>query len=132
MRFNMKNIFIISALIILFAGCSVTKNDKIHHLTILHTNDHHGAILPIDSKGGLAQRATYINSIKATTKNILILDAGDINIGGDNDAEFGTWFNADGEELHENGEVVVPEDDEDEPVEPTPGENGDENGDENN
>jgi 5'-nucleotidase/UDP-sugar diphosphatase len=78
----MKNIFIISALIILFAGCSVTKNDKIHHLTILHTNDHHGAILPIDSKGGLAQRATYINSIKATTKNILILDAGDINIGG--------------------------------------------------
>lgn len=78
----MKNIFIISALIILFTGCSVTKNDKIHHLTILHTNDHHGTILPIDSKGGLAQRATYINSIKATTKNILILDAGDINIGG--------------------------------------------------
>lgn len=59
-------------------------------------------------------------------------DGGDINIGGDNDAEFGTWFNADGEELDENGEVVVPEDDEDEPVEPTPGENGDENGDENN
>ena len=59
----MKNIFIISALIILFAGCSVTKNDKIHHLTILHTNDHHGVILPINSKGRLAQRSTYINSV---------------------------------------------------------------------
>lgn len=44
-------------------------------------------------------------------------DGGDINIGGDNDAEFGTWFNADGEELDENGEVVVPEDDEEEPGE---------------
>ena len=39
-------------------------------------------------------------------------DGGDINIGGDNDAEFGTWFNANGEELNEKGEVVVPEDDE--------------------
>ena len=33
-------------------------------------------------------------------------DGGDINIGGDNDAEFGTWFNADGEELDANGQVV--------------------------
>lgn len=35
-------------------------------------------------------------------------DGGDINIGGDNDAEFGTWFDADGNELDENGQVVTP------------------------
>ena len=33
-------------------------------------------------------------------------DGGDINIGGDNDAEFGTWFDAEGNELDENGQVV--------------------------
>lgn len=51
-------------------------------------------------------------------------NGGEVNIGGDNDAEFGTWFDAEGNELDANGEVVVPEDDEEEPTEPTPGENG--------
>ena len=51
-------------------------------------------------------------------------NGGEVNIGGDNDAEFGTWFDAEGNELDANGEVVVPEDDEEDPVNPTPGENG--------
>ena len=63
-------------------------------------------------------------------------NGGEVNIGGDNDAEFGTWFDAEGNELDANGEVVVPEDDEEEPTEPTPGEPDEnepgENGDENN
>lgn len=33
-------------------------------------------------------------------------NGGEVNIGGDNDAEFGTWFDAEGNELDENGQVV--------------------------
>ena len=77
----MKNIFTILLLSLLFTGCAISEKSKTHELVILHTNDHHGAILPINSKGGLAQRSTYINSVKSTSPNLLILDAGDMNTG---------------------------------------------------
>ncbi|MFI3258095.1 MAG: 5'-nucleotidase C-terminal domain-containing protein [Spirochaetales bacterium] len=52
-----------------------------YFLTILHTNDHHGAVLAKDGLGGLAERATFINGVRAENENVLLLDAGDINTG---------------------------------------------------
>jgi 5'-nucleotidase/UDP-sugar diphosphatase len=54
---------------------------KTYELTLLHTNDHHGAILPNGGRGGLAEVAAYIKAVKATNPQVLLLDAGDINTG---------------------------------------------------
>ncbi len=54
---------------------------KTYELVILHTNDHHGAILPANGVGGLAERATFVREIRAAGGNVLLLDAGDINTG---------------------------------------------------
>jgi 5'-nucleotidase len=61
------------------AGVEVKK------LTILHTNDVHSRIepFPMDGSrnqglGGVARRAALIKKIRATEKNVLLLDAGDI------------------------------------------------------
>lgn len=55
------------------------------HITILHTNDVHSHIEPFpanDSKyaniGGVARRASLVNSIRKENPNTLLLDAGDI------------------------------------------------------
>lgn len=55
------------------------------NLTILHTNDVHSHIdpFPMDGGrnqglGGVARRATIIDKIRSTEKNVLLLDAGDI------------------------------------------------------
>lgn len=61
-------------------------------LTILHTNDVHGNLLPRDHKGadgfvltsagGMAMRATMIREARASTKGpVIYLDAGDIFLG---------------------------------------------------
>ena len=50
-------------------------------LTLVHTNDHHGATLSKDGKFGLAERGTFIKSIREKNENVLLLDAGDINTG---------------------------------------------------
>ncbi|MBK5208440.1 MAG: metallophosphatase [Flavobacteriaceae bacterium] len=62
-----------------FAG----NNTK--HITILHTNDVHSHIdpFPIDDSqypnlGGVARRATLVESIRKENPNTLLLDAGDI------------------------------------------------------
>jgi len=57
-----------------------------HEITILHTNDYHGHPVaffdyPADNQGGLPARATYVNQERSKSKNILLLDAGDINTG---------------------------------------------------
>ena len=56
-----------------------------YHLVVLHTNDHHGAVLSKDGKNGLAERATYVKQQREESKNagkdFLLLDAGDVNIG---------------------------------------------------
>ena len=54
---------------------------KTHELILLHTNDHHGAILPNGGRGGLAERASYVSGIRALNSNVLLVDAGDINTG---------------------------------------------------
>jgi len=54
---------------------------KTGELILLHTNDHHGTVLPNNGRGGLAEAAAYIKSVKALNNNVLLLDAGDINTG---------------------------------------------------
>jgi 5'-nucleotidase/UDP-sugar diphosphatase len=52
-----------------------------HELILLHTNDHHGAILPNGGRGGLAEVASYVNAVKAVNRQVLLVDAGDFNTG---------------------------------------------------
>ncbi len=54
-------------------------------ITLLHTNDTHSRIEPFGpgsgkytGRGGIARRATLIKQIRATTPNVLVLDAGDV------------------------------------------------------
>jgi len=59
----------------------VSAPAKVHELVLLHTNDHHGTVLPHNGLGGLAERAAYIRGIRALNPNVLLLDAGDLNTG---------------------------------------------------
>ena len=54
---------------------------KSGELVLLHTNDHHGVILPNNRRGGLAEVAAYIKAVKALNPQVLLLDAGDFNTG---------------------------------------------------
>jgi 5'-nucleotidase len=67
-------------------GLSLSSFDLVQtkHLTILHTNDVHSHIDPFPANhprnpglGGVARRATLIESIKRENPNVLVLDAGD-------------------------------------------------------
>ena len=81
-----------AVLVGLLFACSTMNEAKppsdspVHHLVILHTNDTHGRPVkffkhPAPDVGGLPARATIVNGIKARSKNVLLLDAGDINTG---------------------------------------------------
>jgi 5'-nucleotidase/UDP-sugar diphosphatase len=54
---------------------------KVQELILLHTNDHHGVVLPNNRQGGLAELAAYVKGVKALNQNVLLVDAGDINTG---------------------------------------------------
>ncbi len=64
---------------------SSIESKAIKKITILHTNDVHSHIDPFGpndgrnaNKGGVARRASLIESIRQTNPNTLLLDAGDI------------------------------------------------------
>ncbi len=73
----------------LLLGCNsgpIAQKGVEHELVILHTNDHHGHPLefydyPADKQGGLPARANYVNDQRISSKNLLVLDAGDITTG---------------------------------------------------
>ena len=58
-----------------------SSQNTVRELILLHTNDHHGVVLPNGGRGGLAEVAAYVKGVKALTPNVLLLDAGDINTG---------------------------------------------------
>ncbi len=67
------------------AALSFTSFTQKKHITILHTNDMHSHIdpFPVDdfrypNQGGMARRATLIDSIRKENPNVLLLDAGDV------------------------------------------------------
>jgi 5'-nucleotidase/UDP-sugar diphosphatase len=60
--------------------------EPVHHLVVLHTNDHHGHPLkfpysPAEGAGGLPARASLVNQIRQENAHVLLLDAGDLNTG---------------------------------------------------
>ena len=62
------------------------KNPTLHHLVVLYTNDVHGhpvkfSNLSVPNVGGLPARSTLIKEIRGANKNVLLLDAGDLNTG---------------------------------------------------
>ena len=63
-----------------------SEDSHLHHLTVLYTNDVHGhpvkfSNLSVPDVGGLPARATLITEIRSKNKNVLLLDAGDLNTG---------------------------------------------------
>jgi 5'-nucleotidase/UDP-sugar diphosphatase len=54
---------------------------KNYELVLLHTNDHHGAVLPINGQGGLAELAAFVKQVRQDNTHVLLVDAGDINTG---------------------------------------------------
>jgi 5'-nucleotidase/UDP-sugar diphosphatase len=54
---------------------------KTYSFVLLHTNDHHGTTVAKDGQGGLAERISFIKSIRGQYPQTLLLDAGDINTG---------------------------------------------------
>ncbi|MDR2536373.1 MAG: 5'-nucleotidase C-terminal domain-containing protein [Treponema sp.] len=54
---------------------------KTYELILLHTNDHHGTVLPNNGRGGLAERATMVKIAKTIFPQVLLMDAGDMNTG---------------------------------------------------
>jgi 5'-nucleotidase/UDP-sugar diphosphatase len=54
---------------------------RAYELLLLHTNDTHGTVLPVNGRGGLAERAAFVSGARAANPNVLLLDAGDLNTG---------------------------------------------------
>ncbi len=74
-----------AGLTILPAFESLAASKDTTRITVLHTNDVHSHIEPFPvtdasyaNKGGVARRLALINQIRNETKNVLLLDAGDI------------------------------------------------------
>lgn len=74
----------------LMFSCATTKaveQEGVEHvLKVLHTNDHHGHPMafydyPAGDQGGLPAQATYVQGIRDTNENVLVLSAGDFNTG---------------------------------------------------
>lgn len=63
------------------ASRAANASTKTGEIAIINTNDSHGAILPVDGSGGLAERASFIASTRKEHPSTLVLDAGDINTG---------------------------------------------------
>jgi 5'-nucleotidase/UDP-sugar diphosphatase len=67
--------------VLFFLALSPLRAGPTQELVLLHTNDHHGVVLPRNGQGGLAQMAAYVKAVKATNPQVLLIDAGDINTG---------------------------------------------------
>lgn len=67
-------------LYILIASClSACAASKSERIVILHTNDTHSQIDPLDNgDGGLLRRKVIIDSIRQAEPNVLLIDAGDV------------------------------------------------------
>ncbi|MDH5539575.1 MAG: bifunctional UDP-sugar hydrolase/5'-nucleotidase UshA [Rhizobacter sp.] len=74
---------------LLLAGCAGPgrfSRDTTYHITILHTNDHHGRFWKNgDGEYGMAARKTLVDAIRAEVAarggHTLLLDGGDVNTG---------------------------------------------------
>lgn len=74
------------ALVLLFPCAAALAISEDQTLVILHTNDLHGHPLKftyqgIPDAGGLPAIAAFVEQVRARHKNVLLLDAGDVNTG---------------------------------------------------
>lgn len=85
---SLSFIIVVSIVCLLFSPTISVA--KIHHLTILHTADHHGHFAKFSpyanpNVGGMAARSTLVNIVRAEVEeaggHVLLLSAGDVNIG---------------------------------------------------
>ena len=67
--------------VIAVLGLYIYQNNREYQIILLNTNDSHGSILPVDSVGGMAERATFIRMVREKNPYVLLVDAGDINTG---------------------------------------------------
>lgn len=75
----MKKNFIASALLPLLGAAAFYNISSAEKLVILHTNDTHSTIDPLDDgTGGVLQRKVIIDSVRNAEKNVLLVDAGDV------------------------------------------------------
>jgi 2',3'-cyclic-nucleotide 2'-phosphodiesterase (5'-nucleotidase family) len=78
-----RRVRLLVALFATLAAILVARADTAH-LLILHTNDLHDHVRPgYNGHGGLPYIAGYIESVRATRKDVLLLDAGDVTEKGD-------------------------------------------------
>lgn len=81
-KFLCRGFLGISFALALLAGVHACKNNAgEREIILLHTNDSHGSILPVDGMGGMAERATFIKMVRKNNPYVLLVDAGDINTG---------------------------------------------------
>lgn len=77
---------LITFIVLLGDATQAYTKDKVYQITVLHTNDHHGAFWKSE-KGeyGMAARATIIKRLRseigASGGHVLLLDGGDVNTG---------------------------------------------------
>ena len=62
--------------VIAVLGLYIYQNNREYQIILLNTNDSHGSILPVDSVGGMAERATFIRMVREKNPYVLLVDAG--------------------------------------------------------
>ncbi len=87
-RFSFVLFLFVAAIFLIGCGSTPEASKRVpfvegqeYTLKVLHTNDHHGALLPNGGLAGIAERSTFINQARNQDDNLLVLDAGDINAG---------------------------------------------------
>ncbi|MBN8621051.1 MAG: metallophosphoesterase, partial [Anaerolineae bacterium] len=77
------SLLMVMLMVVIMIAPAAQAQDETFSLTILHTNDVHGAYGPYNAAadattdGGAARQMTVVNQIRAEGGNVLLLDAGD-------------------------------------------------------
>ncbi|MBL8118073.1 MAG: 5'-nucleotidase C-terminal domain-containing protein [Anaerolineae bacterium] len=77
------SLLMVMLMVVMMIAPAAQAQDETFSLTILHTNDVHGAYGPYNAAadattdGGAARQMTVVNQIRAEGGNVLLLDAGD-------------------------------------------------------